>query len=194
MRLALIRAAITLRTQKRKKKWCISKRRRTSKHTRTTLFQTLSIQKKTQQIQTGVIACYLGEKKPLVPLFFLISSPLVVFTSHSSVLLSVRATLDRSMHEIEHMCVWVGGWVYGQSSVLAVRRWFVGKASTTMLTSKAPWGYGALSRPPALGAQISGRIPALRGINPPFPSSSSYIMFFEFVYLIRPLGVLKRLL
>lgn len=81
----------------------------TSKHTHTTLFQTLSIKKKKKKIQTGVIACYLGEKKPLVPLFSLISSPLV-FTSHSSVLLSVRATLDRSMHELEHMCLWVGVW------------------------------------------------------------------------------------
>ena len=46
---------------------------------------------------------------------------------------------------------------------------------------------------PALWAQISGRVPALRGINLPFPSSSSCIMSFEFVYLIRPLGLLKLL-
>lgn len=193
MRLALIRAAITLRTQKRKKSDALARGGTHPNKLIQHIFRHFPYRKKKQKIQTGVIACYLGEK-PLVPLFSLISSPLVVFTSHSSVLLSVHATLDRSMHELEHMCVWVGGWVYGQCSVLAVRRWFVGKASTTMLTSKAPWGYGALSRPPALGAQISGRIPALRGINPPFPSSSSYIMFFEFVYLIRPLGVLKRLL
>lgn len=31
------------------------------------------------------------------------------------------------------------------------------------------------------------------GINLPFPSSSSCIMSFEFVYLIRPLGLLKPL-
>lgn len=189
MHLALIRAAITLRTQKKREKSDALARGGTHPNTLIQhFFRHFPYRKK--KIQTGVIACYLGEKKPLVPLFSLISSPLVVFTSHSSVLLSVRATLDRSMHELEHMC----GWVYGQCSVLAVRRWFVGKASTTMLTSKAPWGYRALSHPPALEAQISGRIPALRGINPPFPSSSSYIMFFEFVYLIRPLGVLKRLL
>lgn len=109
---------------------------------------------------------------PLFPLFPLISTALYLFS-----LLVITWLVS-------------GVWMHLSPCVSSVfyfgQRW--ARVSATMHTSKDPSGRRAVICGPVMSA---GWISAPRGINLPFRSSFSYIMFFEFMYLIRPLGLLK---
>ena len=118
-RLALISIAITPQTRTHKNKWCISRRRHTSKHApqtqetvltaHTTTFLPFSIPStKKKKKQMGVLHSMLPRREyPLLPLFSLISSALLsLFSpSHSLILLRVCAWLQGCTHSCACLCV-----------------------------------------------------------------------------------------